>query len=360
LEFTIFCINNAILYWKSCGNAHLIMDKPATIIDIAKALNISASTVSRALNNHPSISSKTKKEVHELATKLNYHPNLTARNLLRKKSGIIGVIVPEITSYFFSTVITGIQDIVSSVGYKLIISQTNESFEEERKLIHEMALMRVEGLLVSPSFNTQGYEHLEEARRSGIPVVIFDRDIPGFNSSKVFVDVYDGAYQAMKYLITSGCKNIAHIAGPEHIPTFQQRLRAYEDALRDYNRPLDPDLIVFSTGFSAEDGIETCERLLHRNFDALFCVNDAVAIGAMHVLREKGYKIPEDISVIGYDDEPYSCYFSPSLTTIWQPVYDMGLLSSRILLDSINKDHQTIRTEVLKPELVIRESSLTN
>lgn len=336
------------------------MDKPATIIDIAKALNISASTVSRALNNHPSISSKTKKEVHELATKLNYHPNLTARNLLRKKSGIIGVIVPEITSYFFSTVITGIQDIVSSVGYKLIISQTNESFEEERKLIHEMALMRVEGLLVSPSFNTQGYEHLEEARRSGIPVVIFDRDIPGFNSSKVFVDVYDGAYQAMKYLITSGCKNIAHIAGPEHIPTFQQRLRAYEDALRDYNRPLDPDLIVFSTGFSAEDGIETCERLLHRNFDALFCVNDAVAIGAMHVLREKGYKIPEDISVIGYDDEPYSCYFSPSLTTIWQPVYDMGLLSSRILLDSINKDHQTIRTEVLRPELVIRASSLTN
>jgi LacI family transcriptional regulator len=334
------------------------MEKPATIIDIAKALNISPSTVSRALNNHPSISSQTKEQVNELANKLNYHPNLTARNLLKKKSGIIGVVVPEITSYFFSTVITGIQDVVSSVGYKLIISQTNENFDEEKKLIHEMAQMRVEGLLVSPSFNTQGFEHLEDARKAGIPVVLFDRDIPGFESSKVFVDVYDGAYQAVKYLIEAGCQRIAHIAGPEHIPTFQERMSAYQNALKEYNRELYQELIIKSTGFSAEDGVEACEHLLSQSFDALFCVNDAVAIGAMHVLREKGYKIPEDISVIGYDDEPYSCYFSPGLTTIWQPVYDMGMLSSKILLDTITKEKQTIRKEILKPELVLRQSSV--
>lgn len=334
------------------------MDKPATIIDIARALNISPSTVSRALNDHPSISIQTKKDVHELAEKLNYHPNLTARNLLKKRSGIIGVIIPEITSYFFSMVITGIQDIVSSVGYKLIISQTNESFEEEKKLANEMALMRVEGLLVSPSFNTGSYEHLEEARRSGIPVVIFDRDCPGFESSKVFVDVYDGAYQAVKYLIDSGCRKIAHIAGPVSIPTFQERFNAYRNALSDQGREVDPSLIVYSLGFSAEDGVSAIHNLLDQasDIDAIFCVNDAVAIGAMHVLRERGYRIPEDISIIGYDDEPYSCYFSPALTTIWQPVYDMGLLSSKILLDSINKD-TPFRHEVLKPELVIRESS---
>ncbi len=334
------------------------MDKPVTIIDIAKALHISPSTVSRALNDHPSISMQTKKDVRDLADKLNYHPNLTARNLLKKKSGVIGVIIPEITSYFFSTVITGIQDNISSVGYKLIISQSNESFEEEKKLAMEMALMRVEGLLVSPTFNTSSYHHLEEARKSGIPVVVFDRDCPGFESSKVFVDVYDGAYQAVKYLIDVGCQKIAHIAGPVSIPTFQERFNAYCNALEEQGRIVDPSLIVYSHGFSAEDGVSAIETLLGQasDIDAIFCVNDAVAIGAMHILREKGYRIPQDISIIGYDDEPYSCYFSPALTTIWQPVYDMGLLSSKILLDSINKN-SPFRYEVLKPELIIRESS---
>lgn len=338
------------------------MEKPATIIDIAKALNISPSTVSRSLNNHPSISSHTKKEVLDLAEKLNYYPNLTARNLLKKKSGIIGVVVPEITSYFFSTVITGIQDIVSSAGYKLIICQTNESFEEEKKLVHEMVLLRVEGLLVSPSFKTQSYEHLSEARKSGVPVVVFDRDCPGFESSKVFVDVYAGAYEAVSYLIRSGCQKIAHIAGPVSIPTFQERLNAYHNAFQDHGRVVDPLLIVNSFGFSPEDGVSAITSLLEntKSVDAIFCVNDAVAIGAMHVLREKGFRIPQDISIIGCDDEPYSCFFSPGLTTIWQPVYDMGLLSSKILLDSINNESKpdVFRHEILKPELVIRESAL--
>lgn len=338
------------------------MEKPATIIDIAKTLNISPSTVSRALNDHPSISIITKKEVHELASKLNYKPNLTARNLLNKKSGIIGVVVPEITSYFFSTVITGIQDVVSSVGYKLIISQTNESPEEEVKLVKEMALLRVEGLLISPSFKTKSFEHFEDARNSGIPLVIFDRDCTGFETSKVFVDVYDGAYQAVNYLIGAGCQKIAHIAGPESIHTFQQRLNAYKNALKENGREFNQSLVVNCLGFSPEDGIGAVEELLihNKSFDAIFCVNDAVAIGAMHALRERGLKIPEDVSIIGFDDEPYANVFNPTITTVWQPVYDMGMLSSKILLDSIKKDTKSdiFRHEILKPELVIRESSI--
>jgi LacI family transcriptional regulator len=338
------------------------MEKPATIIDIAKALKISPSTVSRALNDHPSISVITKKEVLELARELNYKPNITARNLLNKKSGIIGVVVPEITSYFFSTVITGIQDVVSAMGYKLIISQTNESPEEEIKLVKEMALLRVEGLLISPSFKTKTYEHLEDARSSGIPLVIFDRDIEGFETSKVFVDVYDGAYQAVQYLINMGCKKIAHFAGPEGIHTFTQRLNAYKNVLQENNIEILPDLIVHCLGFSPEDGIGALETLLNRDehFDAIFCVNDGVAIGAMHTLREKGIKVPEDISVIGFDDEPYANVFNPTITTVWQPVYDMGMLASKILLDSINTLNKPIsyRYEVLKPELIIRESTI--
>lgn len=338
------------------------MEKPATIIDIAKTLGVSASTVSRALNDHPSISTVTKKEVHELAKELNYQPNLTARNLLNKKSGIIGVVIPEITGYFFSMVITGIQDVVSSAGYKLIISQTNESLEEEIKLVKEMALLRVEGLLVSPSFTTKSFEHFEDVRRSGIPIIVFDRDCPGFDTSKVFVDVYDGAYQAVSYLIKSGCKRIAHIAGPTSIPTFQQRLNAYYTALSDNKITVDPNLIVTSLGFSPDDGIGAVEELLNQtaHFDAIFCVNDAVAIGVMHILRERELKIPEDVSVIGFDDELYASVFNPSITTVWQPVYDMGMLSAKILLDHIKQGSKNTvyRNEILKPELVIRKSSL--
>lgn len=336
------------------------MEKPATIIDIAKALNISPSTVSRSLNNHPSISNQTKKEVLSLAKKLNYQPNLTALKLLNKKSGTIGVIVPEITGYFFSMIITGMQDIVSSLGYKLLISQTNESFEEEEKLIQEMIISRVEGVLISPSHQTNTFEHFKKLEMAGIPMVMFDRDCSGYNCNKVIVDIYTGAIQAMNYLINKGCKNIAHIAGPINIDPFKQRLNAYYDALNQHQIEVVQDLIVNSHGFGCEDGVMALEELVKRKtkFDAIFCLNDATAFGVMHSLRERRYKVPEDVAIVGYDDEPYASFFSPSLTTIWQPVYDMGLLSSKILLDLINNKGKTksFRFEILKTELIIRES----
>lgn len=337
------------------------MERPATITDIAKTLKISPSTVSRALNGHPSISEATKVEVMKLALELNYQPNLAARNLLNQKSGIIGVIVPEITSYFFSTVITAIQDSLSSVGYKILISQTNECFDREVKVVNEMSQLRVEGLLVSPSFKTRSYSHLEEVRKAGTPIVIFDRDCPEFNSSKVFVDVYDGAFQAVSYLVKCGRKKIAHIAGPTQIPTFKDRFDAYCEVLSMHLFSVDDGLIIESGGFGPEDGIEAVQTLLKNgtDFDAIFCVNDAVAIGAMHALREKGFRIPEDVDIVGFDDEPYSAVFYPSITTVWQPVYDMGLLSSKLLLDDIGNKHNPpkFRYEVLKPELIIRNST---
>lgn len=336
--------------------------KPITITDIAKKLGISPSTVSRALHDHPSISLETKKEVRELALQLNYQPNLTALSLLSKKSGLIGVVIPEITSYFFATVITGIQDVVSSAGYKLIISQTNESFEEEKRLIHEMTQLRVDGILVSPSFATKTFDHFTPIKSAGIPVVIFDRDCPGFEANKVFVDAYEGAFQAVDYLLKSGCQNIAHIAGPIAIPTFKQRLDGYLDALKQNHREVNDDLIVYSSGFSSEVGEEAIEQLVARNIliDAVFAVNDAVAIGSMHALRAKGLRIPEDVSIIGFDDEPYASYFNPPLASVWQPVYDMGMLSSKILLDLMKPQKQDApyRYEILKSELVVRGSCM--
>ena len=336
-------------------------NKHTTIIDIARALNVSPSTVSRALHDHPSISAVTKRNVLDLAKKFDYQPNMLALSLLNKRTGIIGIVVPEITGYFFATVINGVQDMVASAGCKLLICQSNESFEEEKKLIHDMTLLRVDGFLISPTFNTKTFDHFEKLKNANIPLVIFDRDCPGFQADKVLVDSYDGAYQAVDYLIKSGCQHIGHIAGPTAIPTFRQRLDGYLDALRDNNLPIKDELIVHSNGFSSEYGVEAAGELLAKNdmLDAIFSVNDAVAIGAMHVIREKGLCVPKDIALVGFDDESYSCFFNPSLSTVWQPVYELGMLSAKILLDHFSENEHKIdyRYEVLKPELVIRESS---
>ncbi|GGG77228.1 LacI family transcriptional regulator [Parapedobacter pyrenivorans] len=338
-------------------------NRQTTIIDIAKQLGVSPSTVSRALHNHPSISAETKKNVLAMAEKHSYQPNLLALSLLNKKTGIIGIVVPEITSYFFATVISGVQDMVSSAGYKLLICQSNESFEEEKKLLQDMTLLRVDGVLISPTFRTKTFGHFERLQRAGIPMVIFDRDCPHFEADKVLVDSYDGAYQAVEYLIKTGCQHIAHIAGPIAFPTFKQRLDGYLNAHYDNNIPIRSELIVYSNGFSSDYGVDAAMQLMANNdrVDAIFAVNDAVAIGAICVIREKGYRVPEDISVVGFDDESYAQYYYPPLSTVWQPVYELGMLSAKIVLDHFasKEQRENYRYEVLKPELVIRESSIS-
>lgn len=338
--------------------------KQTTIVDIANQLGVSPSTVSRALHNHPSISDETKRKVLAVAEQHSYQPNMLALSLLNKRSGIIGIVVPEITGYFFATVISGVQDMVSSAGYKLIICQSNESFEEEKKLLQDMTLLRVDGVLISPTRDTHTFEHFHKFKGAGTPLVIFDRDCPQFEADKVLVDSYDGAYQAVEYLIKTGCKHIAHISGPIAIPTFKQRLDGYLNAHYDNNLPIRSELIVYSNGFSSEDGVEAITQIMERNeqLDAIFAVNDAVAIGAMRVIRERGHQIPEDISVVGFDDEPYAYFFNPPLSSVWQPVYELGMLSAKILLDRFtsNNTKQAYRYEVLKPELVIRDSSERN
>jgi LacI family transcriptional regulator len=335
---------------------------PATLADIANLLNISVSTVSRALHDHPAIHPDTKKQVIKLANELNYQPNLLALNLLARKTNTIGVIVPEITSYFFSSVINGIQDLVNDVGYHLMISQTEESFEKEQHIMEAMTKVRVDGFLISPTSETNDARHLNKLITSGIPVVLFDRDCAGFNGDKVLVDDYDGAFQAVEYLIKTGCKRIVHITGPSELSISQHRLNGYLDALAKHDIPRDEQLILSVGGFTPEHGVEAGKKIIAKPElpDAIFAINDGVAIGAMYIIKEAGIKIPSQISVVGFDDEPHSSYFIPPLTSVWQPVYDMGMLSARILLNKLknNQNNQTSRLESLKPELIIRASSL--
>lgn len=338
------------------------MKKPqATILDIARILNVSASTVSRALHDHPSISMETKKAVVELAEELKYQPNLLALSLLNKKTNSIGIIVPEITSFYFATVINGVQDMVAAAGYNLMISQSNESVEQEKKIINDLSLVRVDGFLISPSSETVNFDHFDKLKDNDVPIVIFDRDCLGCEADKVLVDDYDGALQAVDYLVKTGCKRIAHITGPSNLSVSRHRLAGYTDALKRNGIEIQHELIVSSGGFSPEHGIESAKSILSlkNQPDAIFAVNDGVAIGAMAVIKELGKKIPGDISVVGFDDEPYSSYFTPALTSVWQPVYDMGMLSAKILLNRFSSGDTEVkfRREILKPELIIRESS---
>lgn len=332
-----------------------------TITDIARELNVSPSTVSRALNNHPAISTKTREAVIELARKRNYQPNVLALNLLRKRTNTIGVIVPEITSYFFSSVISGIQDLLNPMGVNMIIGQSNESYEEERSIVQTFASIRVDGFLISPSSETKNFDHLKLLTENNIPLVIFDRDCEELNVDKVFVDEYKGAFQAVEYLIKTGCRRIAHITGPLSLSTTRHRLRAYKEALAINGLPVMEDYIVESSGFAPEHGIDPTKKLLALSQlpDAIFTINDGVAIGAMFVIKEAGIIIPDEISVIGFDDDPHSCYFKPSLSTVWQPTYELGMLSARILMKRINSNNEMskIRVETLLPELVVRGSS---
>jgi DNA-binding LacI/PurR family transcriptional regulator len=332
-----------------------------TITDIAERLNISPATVSRSLNNHPAISAQTREKVIELARELNYQPNLLALNLLRKRTNTIGVIVPEITSYFFSSIINGIQDLLNPMGINMIIGQSNESYEEEKSIIRSFTSIRVDGFLISPSSETKNFDHLQFLTESNIPLVIFDRDCEGIEVDKVFVDEYKGAFQAVEHLIQAGCRRIAHIAGSSTLSTARHRLSAYKNALELHDIPVREEYIIESKGFMPEHGIEPTKKLLAlpEPPDAIFAVNDGVAIGAMFVIKEAGIVIPDQISIIGFDDDPHSCYFRPSLSTVWQPTYELGMLSARILMKRVNSnnDLSKIRVEKLFPELIIRGSS---
>lgn len=339
----------------------MVHKKPSTLSDIAKQLGISVSTVSRALHDHPAINRNTKKKVISLANKLNYQPNMLALNLLNRRTNTIGIIVPEITSYYFSSVISGIQDLFHDTEYRLFISQSEESFEEEKNILNTLSKVRVDGFLVSPTSETHDTGHFNKIVENGAPIVIFDRDCEGFEADRVLVDDYDGAFQAVEYLIKTGCRRIAHITGPSNLSISRHRLRGYMDALKKHDIPLTRELIFEVGGFTPEFGVAAAKNMMNLTQlpDAIFAINDGIAIGAMYVIKEAGIRIPDQISVVGFDDEPHSSYFIPPLTSVWQPVYDMGLLSARILLNKLTSatKSEMFRYELLKPELILRESS---
>lgn len=332
-------------------------DKKITIKDIALILNIHHTTVSRALRDHPDIHPDTKKRVFELAKKLNYYPNAFARNLKTNRTNIIGVIVPEIKHYFFANVISGIEEIAHKEGYALLLSQSNENYE--REVINTGALVsnNIAGLIVSISQTTKDDSHFRLLQKYGVHLVFADRILESIDASRVTVEDYQGAYNATEYLIKKGYKNIAHVGGSEGLLISRERYNGYREAIKDNNLVFEEKYTIFS-GFQEEDGVKGMEYLLKQEIipDAVLAVNDPVALGIYEVIKKKGLKIPDDIAVIGFSNNPISAIIDPPLTTVEQPAYEIGKQAAIILFDQIkNKTYKSVN-KILKTKLIERNS----
>lgn len=331
----------------------------ATIRDLALKLNISISTVSRALRNAPDVNSETKIAVQELARRLHYEPNKVAQSLRIKKTNTLGVIVPQINLHFFSSAISGIQEYAATHNYGVMICQSLECLNTEIANVHMLVSNRVDGLLISLSCETDSYDHLNVLLEKEIPIVLFDRVSDELEVTKVIVDDHDGAYKAVEYLIKTGCREIAYIGGPDHLYISNQRLKGYLDALSRYEINVYDDLIIHCNNLML-DPVIAVRDLLHRDKrpDAFFCMNDPIAIQIMLVLKEQNIRIPEEISIIGFTNEHVSQFIEPSLTTVSQPSYQIGHMAAELFLQQIeNKDSFIPVTKILPTELIVRNST---
>ncbi|QKG79864.1 LacI family DNA-binding transcriptional regulator [Tenuifilum thalassicum] len=329
-----------------------------TIKDIARELGISPSTVSRALKDHPDISQETKRLVNELAKKYNYKPNAIALSLRNQRSNVIGVVIPEIVHYFFSSVISGIEEVANANGYSVMISQSNEDFNREVAACETFLNGIIDGVLISVSKETNDYTHFHRFEEEGIPIVFFDRAVDEIQADRVIIDDFDGAYQATEHLIVQGRRKIVHFAGPQNRLIGQNRLNGYLKAMRDNGVVIDERLIIPCDTF--QSALVETQKLIESGlkFDSIFTVNDFTAAGALKILLRNGYKVPDDIAVVGFGDDQTSLMVEPTLTTVNQPGFEMGKKAMEQLIRRITQTKpEPPVTELLKTQLIVRESS---
>ena len=330
-----------------------------TIKDIARILGVSPSTVSRALKDHPDISEDTKKLVKTFAEKVNYRPNALALSLRNRKTNMIGLIIPEIVHHFFSSVVSGIEDMAYAEGYHVMVCQSNENFQREAMNVQTLTDLRVDGLIVSVSKTTKEYDHIEKVSKDGVPTILFDRVIDQLELDKVVIDDFEGARIATNHLIESGCKRILHLSAPEHLLIGKNRLEGYAAALKANNIDINEQLILKCD--TREDVLSLQSHILSLapKIDGIFAVNDSTAIAVMQILQRNGYKIPDDIQVVGFGDGPNATISSPTLTTVEQKGYEMGRETIKILLQRLANPNANIdvQTKIITPILKKREST---
>lgn len=338
-----------------------MMNKPhqITIKDIAKTLGISVSTVSRALKDHPDISEETKRQVQQLASSVNYRPNALALGLRKSKTNTIGIVIPEIVHHFFSSVISGIDNVAYATGYNTMICQTNENVEREKSNIQAMIDSRIDGFLISISKDTTDFSHLKRLQDDGYPVVFFDRVCEDMPSHRVITDDFEGARIATRHLVSVGCRRIVHLTSAPSLVISRQRRSGYLMALRESGIEVDESLIFQAD--SRESVYAQVEKLVSMapHIDGIFAINDTTAIAAIQVLQQNGFRVPEDIAVIGFGDGPMSEIVSPTLSTVEQKGYEIGAEAMRMLTRQIEGGvmNSDFETRMFTPVLHPREST---
>jgi LacI family transcriptional regulator len=336
-------------------------EKEVTIYDIAKKLKISASTVSRGLQDHPAISKKTKKMIFDMVDKMGYRTNHFARNLRTSKTNTIGVLVHELNSNFITSVLAGIEKVTAEEGYDIIIAHSSERYEKEAANAQNLFDKRVDGLIASLAFDTKDLDHYNSFMEKNVPVLFFDRVEQDGKNTVVIIDNAKCGYLATDHLIKQGCKRIAHVTSSLKRNVYSQRYKGYRDALFDNNIPFDESLVIIQD-LSEKSGVDAALKMLKMTPrpDGVFLTNDFVAAVCMRTLKEHGVAIPKDIAVVGFNNDAVGTLIEPALTTINYPGEDMGEIAARNLINhlkGISSLHQT-NTIVVRSELIVRKSSL--
>lgn len=334
--------------------------KEVTIYDVARALKISPSTVSRGLKDHPHINKETKKKIRAQVKAMGYQQNKFASSLRKRRTETIGVVVPKLNSYFMATVIAGVEKVTNQHGYGLIISQSQESGKKEISCVSTLFDSRVDGLLVSLAYDTKNIDHFSKLFNKDIPIVFFDRvaECPGCMS--VIIDNYKAGYEATTHLIKQGCKRIVHVGGNLLRNVYAERLKGYKRALLENGFEFNQKY-VFISDLTGESSRNITKKILNMSPrpDGIFAANDTTAVAAMVEMQGKGIKIPGEIAVVGFNNEPISEVIKPNLTTIDYPAREMGEIAAASLIEKLkNSKSIDLSTIVMKHKLIVRESSL--
>jgi LacI family transcriptional regulator len=334
-------------------------DRDVTIYDIAKVLGISASTVSRGLKNHPHVRKEMKKKILMTARKMGYQQNKFASNLRQKHTSTIGVIIPRLDSYFMSTVISGMEKVANDSGYNLIISQSQESLRKESASAATLFNTRVDGILISLSYETTNLDHLNVIFKKGIPVVFFDRICDHPKCKSIVINNYKAGYEVTSHLISQGCKKIVHVGGSLILNVYSDRYNGFRQAMADNNLEVNSESLII-TDLSQKAGVDIARNMIQQKKipDGIFASNDTSAVAIMCELKQAGIRIPGDVCVAGFNNDPISRVVEPNLTTINYPGREMGEIAASALIN-ILKGQQSdfLNSIVLSHALIIRQSS---